>query len=271
MGKVWLIASGKGGVGKSTLSAALGMALARMNHTVCVVDADIGLRDQDAILGLENRVVYDIVDVANRTCRLKQALIQPNDQPGLSLLPASQFARVKELDAKVFSRIISELREEHDHVIIDCPAGIERGLRGLLKCGADACILVCTPDDVCIRDAGRAADVLDKKGLPRPQVIVNRLSQELIAAGEMYTAKTVADTLELELLGEVPEDASVYRALLTHIPLMQLDCPAREAVVRIAKRMDGQTVHLPAIGSEPESWFRRLFRKKIKEVKRLDC
>ena len=272
MGKAWLIASGKGGVGKSTLSAGLGTALAKTGHSVCIIDGDIGLRDQDAILGVQDRVIYDLVDVANKDCRLQQALISPSGMPGIELLPASQFARSKELDPRAFGRIVTELKGNHDDVIIDCPAGIERGFRGLLKSDIDACILVCTPDDVCMRNAERASALIDKKGLPRAQVIVNRLIPGLIAQGEMYNAMTVAQTLDLPLLGEVPDDPNVYRSLLGHIPLVNVDCEARNAIWRIAQRMTGENVPLPAYGSEKPTWFQRLFRKKqMKEVKRLDC
>lgn len=271
MGKVWLIASGKGGVGKSMLTAALGIALTRRERSVCIIDADIGLRDQDAILGLENNVVYDIVDVANKNCRLEQALISPEQYPQLKLLPASQFARVKEMDAKALRKIVDRLKGMFDDVLIDCPAGIERGLRVLLRSGIDACVLVCTPDDVCIRDVERTFSVLEKKELPRAEVIVNRLQPELIRAGEMYTAQVVGQTLDLSVLGEVPEDPAVYRALLRHTSVMGLDCEAQRAITRIAARMTGENLPLPAYGTEKVSWMKRLFGRGVKEVKPIDC
>lgn len=271
MAQAWLIASGKGGVGKSTLTTALGMALARSGQRVCIVDGDIGLRDQDALLGLENNVVYDLVDVANNACRLPQALISPPGLDKLSLLPASQFARAKELSAKAFTKVLTALKEQFDHVLIDCPAGIERGLRGLMVGDVDRTVIVCTADDVCIRNAERAASVMEKKQLPRPEIIVNRLQADLIRAGEMYSAQTVAQTLDLSLLGEVPEEPMVTRAMLRHVPLMDVDCPARDALNRIARRMQGEEAPLPAYGSEKLSWFKRHFGHKLKEVKPIDC
>ena len=167
MGTAWIIASGKGGVGKSTLSACLGMEIARNGQRVCIVDADIGLRDQDVLLGVQDCIVYDILDVANGICPVDDALVvpKPDALPNLSLLPASQFARAKELEAKAFRKILRTLKSNFDHVLIDAPAGIERSLRGLLSNEINECVLVCTPDDVCIRNAERTASVLRKKGL----------------------------------------------------------------------------------------------------------
>lgn len=180
MGQVWMIASGKGGVGKSTVAAALGTALARRGQKVCVVDADIGLRDQDAILGLQDRIVYDLLDVARKECALPQALVGPAELPNLTLLPAAQFHRVKELDRKAFRKILLLLQQSNDFVLIDCPAGIERGLRGLMSPLIDRTLIVCTPDDVCIRNAERVAALMQEKELPRPLLLVNRLDAELI-------------------------------------------------------------------------------------------
>ena len=272
MSTAWIIASGKGGVGKSTITASVGLCMAREGRKVCIIDGDVGLRDQDAILGLENRIVFDLLDVAEGRCRLEQALISPENDQKLSLLPASQFARAKELKSGAFRRILVRLKQLYDVVLIDCPAGIERSLRGLMNEEVNECILVCTPDDICIRNAERTAGVLEKKGLPRPRLIVNRLDEALIRGGEMYAAATVAATLDLELLGEVLDDSYVYRAMLTHQSVMDIDCEAREALQRIAHRMlDVPGVApLPGYGTGKLSWFRRLFQPTLKEVKRID-
>lgn len=270
MSKVWMIASGKGGVGKSTISANLARALARKGRKVCVVDTDIGLRDQDALLGVESRIVFDLLDVTAQVCVLQQALISPEGEPNLQLLPASQFARAKELEPKAFREVLSQLKDSFDHVIIDCPAGIERSLRGLMNKEIDGTIVVCTPDDVCIRNAERVIPIMEKKGLPRPQVIVNRLMPDLIRSGEMYSAQTVAQILDVSLLGEITDDPCVYRATLQHISVLDIDCEPRSALQRIAGRMDGADAPLPAYGSARLPWYRRFLRAKSKEVNRLD-
>ena len=272
MSTAWIIASGKGGVGKSTITACLGAAMAREGRSVCIVDADIGLRDQDVLLGVENRIVFDLLDVANGVCTLEEALITPDVSSRLSLLPASQFARAKELEPKAFRKLLAALKERFDAVLIDCPAGIERSVRGLMNGLIEEAIVICTADDVCIRNAERVCSVMEKKGLPRPQLIVNRLAPELIRAGEMYSAATVAATLDLQLLGEIPDDQSVYRAALKHMSPMDVDCEARRAFTRIAWRMLGADVEapLPGYGTEKRPWYRRLFHPNLKEVKRID-
>ena len=173
-----LIASGKGGVGKSMLTANLGAALAFRDKSVVIIDADIGLRSQDSLLGLENSVVYDLVDVAEKDCLLDQALLECPAVPGLKLLPASQFARVRSLDSSRLRKILIELRQTYDFILIDAPAGIEKGLRNLLNAGADQSVLVVTPDNLCIRDAERTAQIIESKKISRPQLIVNLLDNE---------------------------------------------------------------------------------------------
>ena len=197
MSRSVLIASGKGGVGKSVFTANLGAALARRGASVVVIDADIGLRSQDAFLGLENNVVYDLVDVASKDCVLEDALLDCPSVPGLKLLPAAQFARVRSLEPKQLRKILCTLSEKADFVLIDAPAGIEKGLRNLLNAGPDEAILIATPDDICIRDVERTAGILESKGIVRPNLVVNRLDNELIARREMFSARVVADSLPL--------------------------------------------------------------------------
>ena len=270
MSEVYLIASGKGGVGKSTLTAALGCALAEQGARVAIVDTDIGLRAQDALLSLENQVVYDILDVLNGDCPLSQALLTTASLPNLSLLPAAQFARAKDLDGKHLRRIITDLQSMNDFVLVDCPAGIERGFRNVANARLCRAILVTTPDDIAMRDVERAASILMDKGLDRPQLIVNRLEENLIRHGDMYSAQVVSSTLDLPLLGEVPEDPAVYRALLQHLPLIRVDCEAREAVTRIASRLRGESVPFRSYGQGRLPFLRRLRWRKLLEVSKPD-
>lgn len=266
MKKVWMIASGKGGVGKSTITANLAAALCQMGQKVCIIDGDIGLRDQDALLGLENQIVYDLIDVINRDCELKQALVTPLNMPKLSLLPASQFARCSDLKSEKLSHVINQLKNEYDYILIDCPAGIEKGFRNLCKVHPDMCILVCTPDDICIRNAERVNDLLIQKGLPRPLLIVNRLDPELIASGEQYSASVTSATLDLPLLGELPEDRLIYRCQLKHLLFAEIDGEPRAAIRRIACRIRGEEVSLPAYGEKKKKLFHRILGRKLTEV-----
>ena len=270
MSTIISVLSGKGGVGKSTLTASLGIALASNHCSVVVVDTDIGLRSQDALLSVENMVVYDLVDAVSGDCLLSQALLPVPTVPGLKLLPASQFARAKSLDPKKFRKILKALQEQADFILIDGPAGVERGFRNVLASGSNRTILLVTPDDLCIRDAERVIQIIDAKKLEKPEIIVNRLDNALIRTGEMYSARTIADLLDCRLLGEIPEDPAVYRAVLRHTPLMNYDCEARSAILRIASRLQGKNVPLPQIGSRPIPFFRRFFRQDLKEVTPLD-
>lgn len=270
MGTAWMIASGKGGVGKSTITACVAQAMAKKGNRVCIVDGDVGLRDQDVLLNLQNRVVFDLLDVAQGNCRLDQALVNPDDDAHLALLPASQFARAKELKPAAFRKIVLRLKLLYDVVLIDCPAGIEGSLRHLMSDAIDETVLVTTPDDVCIRNAERARAVMEKKGMPRPRIIVNRLDEYLVRGGEMYSAATVVSVLDMPLLGEVPDDPFIYRAVLKHISPMQIDCDGRNALQRIAERMLGRDIPLPGYGTKKLNWFQRLFNPTLKEVKRID-
>ncbi len=265
MSSVYLFASGKGGVGKSTVTANLATLLARAGYTVALIDADIGLRSQDAFLGMENRVVYDLVDVAGGKCLLSQALLSDLDLPRLHLLPAAQFARARDLSPRQLKKILTVLREDHDFILIDCPAGIEKGLRTVLNAGADETVLLVTPDDLCIRDAERTCALMDNKRLPRPRLIVNRLNNDLIHGGMMYSAGTVSQVLDLPLLGELPEDPAFTLAQLRHRLVIDYRCEARLALLRIAGRMAGASVPMPEYGLEKTSFLRRHFPAKIKE------
>ena len=266
MAKAWLIFSGKGGVGKTLITAALATAIQSRKERVCAVDAVTGLRDLDMALGLENRIVYDMLDLIRGECTMEEALVSPSDSR-LCLLPAAQFASPGDVDAKAFAKLVRKLKAKFDHVLIDCPAGIADNLRSLISDEIDECIAVTTPDDASVRCVERAVSVLGECGVDHPYLIVNRLDSDLIVSGEMYTASTVAQTLDLPLLGEVPEDALLRRAMLTHKNVMQIDCEGRHALARIAKRMCGEDVALPAIGGSKPGLFRRPHLKPLKEVR----
>ena len=270
MSKSYAVASGKGGVGKSVITANLAAALSQNGARVIIVDADIGLRSQDALLSLENRVVYDLIDLVNGECLADQAILSCEAVPGLHLLPAAQFERVKTLDPKKFGKILRVLCSAYDYVFVDCPAGIERGLRNVLNAGVDEIILTVTPDDISVRSAERAAQIISGKQGPRPAVIVNRYDAGLVRSGDMMSAGTVSQVLDLPLLGVVPEDSAVYRSVLKHDLFARYNCDAGNAVRRIASRIAGRNTPIPGFNRTGKSPFLRFFRRSVKEVSPID-
>ena len=255
MSQSWLIASGKGGVGKSMVTAALGVALARKSMHCCCVDADLGLRDLDMVLGLQNRVVYDMMDVAHKDCKMRSALVSHTRYENLSLLPAAQSARAKDLDSETFGRIIHKLKKRYGYILTDAPAGVDRGLCNLVP-ASDHCILVVTPDDVSIRDAERVLALLEAEGKGRPMLIVNRVVEKLVARNDMYSPQTVASTLDIPLLGYIPEAGKITECLCRHESFMEMDCPASRAIERICLRFLGEYVPMPSPRMR-HGWFHR--------------
>lgn len=250
-----MIASGKGGVGKSVLTAALGTALAEKQLPTALLDADIGLRSLDMLLGLENKVVYDVLDVARKDCKLRYALVQHYAYTNLSLLPAAQLGTAGDLNADMVLRLTRKLKKRFAYVLLDAPAGLEKGVKNLIP-SVDETILVTTPDDLCMRDAERLIDMLREAGKPRPQLVVNRVMPDMVRAGDMYAPQTVAATLDVPLLGFVPEDDAVRRCVQQHVCLLDEKCQAADAVRRIAARLLGATVPMPEIPAR-KRWFGR--------------
>lgn len=256
MSQAWMIVSGKGGVGKSTITAALGVALAKRQLQTVAVDTDIGLRSLDLLLGLQNKIVYDMVDVANKECKLRYALVQYPPAPALALLPAAQLGTSADMDTELMGKIVRKLKKRFSYVLLDAPAGLERGVVNTLV-NADHALLVVTPDDIAIRDAERVLALLDAHRKPKPLLIVNRVVPELVRAGAMYAPQTVANTLDVPLLGFVPEDKAVLNALVRHGSVMDEDSPARQALMRISQRFLGEFVPMPDLARR-----RRLFGRR---------
>ena len=256
MSQAWMIVSGKGGVGKSTITAALGVALARRKLPTVAVDTDIGLRSLDLLLGLQNKIVFDMVDVANKDCKLRYALVPYPPEPQLALLPASQLGTSADLSAERMARIVRKLKKRFSYVLLDAPAGLERGVADAMQ-SADHVLLVVTPDDVSIRDAERVLAIADACRKPRPMLVVNRVVPELVRKGEIYAPQTIANMLDVPLLGYVPEDRAVLHALNRHHSVMDEDCPARDALLRISQRFLGEYVPMP----DPHR-RRRLFSRR---------
>ena len=205
MGEVIVVTSGKGGVGKTTTTANIGTGLAISGKKVVVVDADIGLRNLDVVMGLENRIVYDIVDVVDGVCRLRQALIKDKRYDGLFLLPAAQTKDKNSVSPKQMQNLANELKEMFDYVIIDCPAGIEQGFKNAIA-GADKAIVVTTPEISAVRDADRIIGLLEAAELRNPQLVINRIRIDMVKRGDMMNIDDMIDILAIDLLGVVPDD-----------------------------------------------------------------
>ena len=208
MGEVIVITSGKGGVGKTTTTANIGTALALLGKKVVLVDADIGLRNLDVVMGLENRIVYDLVDVVEKVCRLKQALIRDKRFEGLYLLPAAQTKDKTAVSPQQMQELCEQLKEEFDFVLIDCPAGIEQGFKNAIA-GADKAAVVTVPEVSAVRDADRIIGLLSANDIMDPELIINRLRIDMVKRGDMMDIDDTIEILGVDLLGVVPDDERV--------------------------------------------------------------
>lgn len=254
MSECIVITSGKGGVGKTTTSANLSVSLALAGHNVCVVDADIGLRNLDVILGLENRIVYDLVQVIDGECRLKQALIRDKRVKGLSLLPAAQTRDKNSVTPDDMRRLIDEMKKDHDYVIIDCPAGIEQGFKNSIA-GADRAIIVTTPEVSAIRDADRIIGLVEAHELPEPSLIINRYRPGMVERGDMVSRDDILEILAIPLIGVVPEHEEIITSANRGTPVaFDAASPIGQAYHRIARRIAGENVPIPDLTPDTRFW-----------------
>jgi septum site-determining protein MinD len=242
MGEAIVITSGKGGVGKTTTTANIGTALAAMDKKVVVIDGDTGLRNLDVLMGLENRVVFTIIDVIEGRCRLKQGLIKDKRFNNLFLLPTAQTRDKNDIDINEMLKIVNELKQEFDYVIIDCPAGIEQGFENAVV-GADRAIVVVNPEITSVRDADRVIGKLDAKGLDIHELIVNRINFEMTKNGDMLTIEDIKDALAIKVIGVVPDDRKVTISTNKGEPIvLDTTALAGQAFKNIAKRIVGEEV-----------------------------
>jgi septum site-determining protein MinD len=257
-GKSYVVTSGKGGVGKTTTTANVGCALATLGKQVVLIDADIGLRNLDLVLGLEKRIVFDVVDVAEGRCQPRQALIRDKRLEGLYLLPASQTKDKESIGEDQMRDVVNRLSKEFDVVLIDCPAGIEHGFRNAIA-GADEAIIVTTPEVSAIRDADR---ILGMLGTRRTRLIVNRVRTEMVKTGDMLGVDDVAEILGRDVLGVVPDDEEIIDTTNRGEPVV-LDPTRRlsKTYIAIARRLMGENVPLPSF--EDDGLFSRLRRLMI--------
>ena len=266
MSEALVITSGKGGVGKSTLAANLSLSLADGGQRVVLIDADTGLRNLDVLLGMENQVVYDLTDVAEGVCRLKQALVKVKHNEKLCLIAAAQMRDSGSVTPAQMKEIVSKLREQFDWIIIDCPAGVDRGFRTAIA-GADRAVIVALNDAISVRDAERAGALIVKAGLPKPMLVCNRMLPEKLRKDETPAWQKLGERLDMQVLGVVPEDEEIRYALQEGTPVVKCDCAAGAAFIRIARRLKGETV--PVAEIREKGFFARLFGRKPvrKEVK----
>jgi septum site-determining protein MinD len=255
MGRAIVITSGKGGVGKTTTTANLGAALAQLGFTVVLIDADIGLRNLDVVMGLENRIVYHVVDAIKGKCTVQKALIKDRRMENLWLLPASQTDDKDSVTPDDMRSLVFELKTTYDFVLIDCPAGIEQGFKNAIA-GADEAIVVATPEVSSIRDADRVVGLLAAADVPA-RLIVNRISAHLVKRGDMLSQADVIEILALDLLGAVPLDDQIIATTNKGVPaVLEGKSIAAKELMLIARRLAG----LEDEGRESVGFFTRIGR-----------
>lgn len=236
------ISSGKGGVGKTTTTANLAVALASSGQKVVCIDGDIGLRNLDVVMGLENRIVYDLVDIVEGRCRLRQAMIRDKRVPELYLIPAAQTRDKSAVSPSDMVRLCDDLRSDFDWVIIDSPAGIERGFRNALA-PADVVLVVTNPEVSAVRDADRIIGLVEAEEKGPAKLILNRLNTSLAKRGEMLSPEDVLELLAIELIGVIPEDEHVVMSTNRGLPIvLNGKSRAGQAFIHIARRLQGETV-----------------------------
>ena len=242
--RVIVITSGKGGVGKTTTTANIGAALADKGHKVLLIDTDIGLRNLDVVMGLENRIVYDLIDVIEGRCRVSQALIKDKRCQNLVLLPAAQIRDKNDVNTDQMKELIYSLKDSFDYILIDCPAGIEQGFKNAIA-AADEAIVVTTPEVSATRDADRIIGLLEAAGIKSPRIVVNRLRIDMVKEKNMLSVEDILDILAVKLLGVVPDDETVVISTNKGEPLVYKgDSLAAKAFKNIASRIEGVEVPL---------------------------
>ncbi len=256
-GKIITVTSGKGGVGKTTVTANLAVALASMGHSVAAIDTDIGLRNLDIVMGLESRIVYDLVDVAEGRCHLSQALIKDRQLPSLCLLPASQTSNKTAISPHELGLIAAELRASNDFVFIDSPAGIEQGFQNAIST-ADQIIIVTTPEVTAVRSADRVIGLIETSGKKPGQLIINRIRPAMVRQGDMLNTYDVIEFLAIDLLGVIPDDEAIIIAANKGKPMSgDPTSLAGHAFRNIAQRLTGETVpFLPILEERAGLWSR---------------
>ena len=243
MSEVIVITSGKGGVGKTTTSANIGTGLALLGMRVVLIDTDIGLRNLDVVMGLENRIVYNLVDVVEGNCRMKQALIRDKRYPNLYLLPSAQTRDKSAVNPEQMIKLVDDLRDDFDYILLDCPAGIQQGFRNAIA-GADRALVVTTPEVSAIRDADRIIGLLESTDIGQIELIVNRVRMDMVKRGDMMSIDDVMDILAIPMLGAIPDDEAIVISTNQGEPLAGMPSPSGQAYLDICKRLLGEEIPL---------------------------
>ncbi|WP_124066474.1 septum site-determining protein MinD [Clostridium sp. E02] len=248
MSEIIVITSGKGGVGKTTTSANVGTGLAILGKKVVLIDTDIGLRNLDVVMGLENRIVYNLVDVVEGNCRMKQALIKDKRYPNLFLLPSAQTRDKTAVTPGQMVKLVEDLREDFDYILLDCPAGIEQGFQNAIA-GADRAIVVTTPEVSAIRDADRIIGLLEAADMGSIELIVNRIRADMVKRGDMMSLDDVMDILAIDIVGAIPDDEDIVISTNQGEPLVGMGTPAGEAYMDVCRRIVGENIPIqnPAV------------------------
>lgn len=261
MSEVIVVTSGKGGVGKTTTTANIGTGLAGLKKRVVMIDTDIGLRNLDVVMGLENRIVYNLVDVIEGNCRYKQALIKDRNNPELYLIPSAQTRDKTSVSPEQIIKLVDELKADFDYIILDCPAGIEQGFRNAIA-AADRAIVVATPEVSSIRDADRIIGLLEANDICRIDLIVNRIRYDMVRRGDMMSVDDVVDILAVNLIGVIPDDEGIVISTNKGEPLAGTESPSGQAYINICRRIIGDNIPLSDFYTFRKKGFGRLFKKK---------
>lgn len=256
MSEVIVITSGKGGVGKTTTTANVGTGLAKLDKKVVLIDTDIGLRNLDVVMGLENRIVYNLVDVVEGNCRIKQALIKDKRCPNLYLLPSAQTRDKTSVNPEQMKKLVTDLKSEgFDYILLDCPAGIEQGFKNAIA-GADRALVVTTPEVSAIRDADRIIGLLEANEMKNTHLIVNRIRMDMVKRGDMMSMEDVVEILAIDIIGAVPDDENIVVATNQGEPLVGNDTLAGQAYLNICHRIIGEEV--PFLDLDKKGFFAKL-------------
>lgn len=241
MSEVFVVTSGKGGVGKTTTCANVGTGLAALGKKVVLIDTDIGLRNLDVVMGLENRIVYNLVDVVEGNCRIKQALIRDKRYPSLYLLPSAQTKDKDAVNPAQMVKVVNQLKEQFEYIILDCPAGIEQGFKNAIA-GADHALVVTTPEVSAIRDADRIIGLLEANGFEKIHLVINRIRMDMVRRGDMMSPSDVTDILSVPMIGLVPDDENVVISTNQGEPLVGDGSLAGTSYKNICDRILGEDI-----------------------------